>query len=209
MIQVLGVARRRLAPAAIPAPLGSDVAGHQRVRGRGDPQLQAASGISCGGAERSLDVRRSCLRGDAPPGPRGRGAATLGCPRPEDLASALGWVGGGRAGTQALAALPDRPAPATPWSASSTPWWQRWSRWRASPARAGRDTWRGWRRFTARCWGRRRPPGGAAAVSGGRTGAGSAARGPCDGPARGSRKQCGACPESACVAEAGWELGHS
>lgn len=91
---------------------------------------------------------------------------------------ARGWGGGGWAGTQALAPLPDRPALARPWSAISTPWWQPWSRWPASPARAGRDTWRGWRRFTAPCWGRRRPPGGAAAVSGrGRRGPARARRG--------------------------------
>lgn len=208
MIQVLGVARRRLAPAAIPASLGSDVAGHQGVRGRGDPQLQAASGISCGGAGEEPGRAAQLPSGRRSARSQGRRGSHAGLSTPRGLGVGSG-VGGGRAGTQALAALPDRPAPATPWSASSTPWWQRWSRWRASPARAGRDTWRGWRRFTARCWGRRRPPEGAAAVSGGRTGAGSAARGPCDGPARGSRKQCGACPESACVAEAGWELGHS
>lgn len=75
-------------------------------------------------------------------------------------------VGGCWAGTQALAPLPDRPALAAPWSAISTPWWPPWSRWPANPTRAGRDTWRGWRKYTARCWGRRRPPGGAAAVSG-------------------------------------------
>jgi hypothetical protein len=60
---------------------------------------------------------------------------------------------------------PRRPVPVTSWSTISTQWWQPWSRRPANPARAGCDTWRGWRRFTARCWGRG-PRGGAAMVSG-------------------------------------------
>ena len=87
--------------------------------------------------------------------------------------------------------LPDRPAPVAPWSATSTPWWQPWNRWLASPARAGWDTWRDWRRFTARCWGQQRPPGGAVKVSGGQ---------PRD-PARDARKPGCTCLESSCLVE--------
>lgn len=186
MIQVLGDALRRVG--AIPAPLGfrhlsgsPAVSPHQSVRGRGLCSCRRHLATAVASQERFPGcAARSPWRGSwvwspAPP-PGQRGGARLNSPCTCRFGVGVG-VDGCWAGIQALTLLPDRPAPAAPWSNISMQWWQPRSRWLASLARDGKDTWNGWKRFTARCWGRRRPPGDAAAVSGG-TAIGSSRAGP-------------------------------